>query len=192
MNYIITKHARQRRKHHTIVDEEILLNLLKDIEAKYLLSNLEDNTYKIFHKEITAIVKKKIDTLILITQRGFKSLNYTLGELPFKISASQSKKEKIAKQSKKLGVIYKVYRINFKNKKVVCGIICDLKHSKDNKKNQYKNRYRYKLSLNPKLFSKYYIPSDIKVNTYCNKPSELFYIIEFKNNTYFLKDFKRK
>jgi hypothetical protein len=192
MNYIITKHARQRRKHHKIVDEKILLDLLEQLEIKYQLPNLPNNTYKIYHKGITAIVKKEDDALILITQRGFKSVDYSLGDIPFKITASQSKKEKLAKQYKKQGVVFEVYRINFKNKKVVCGTICDLLQSKDKKDTQYKNRYRYKLSLDPKLFSKYYIPTDIKIDTYCNKLNELFYIIELKNNSYFLKNFKRK
>lgn len=192
MVYHITHHAMQRRKHHSITPKNILENLLKEIEQKYLLSSLKDATYKISNKGITAIIKKEQEKLTMITQRGFRSLNYTLGNKEFKVKPSQSKKDRIKKSYKKQGIIYEIFRINFKNKKVPCGTISDLHHSKDTRDNKYRDRYRYKLSLHPKLYYKYYLPRDIKIETCCNNLDELFYIIEKRKDEYFLKDFKRR
>jgi hypothetical protein len=182
----------QRRKHHSVTPKVVLEKLLKEIEAKYLISSLKDATYKIFSNGITAIIKKEQDALTMITQRGFKSLNYTLQDREFKVILTESKRDKVEKSYKKQGIIYEVFRINYKNKKVVCGTISDLHHSKDTRDKKYRDRYRYKLWLNPKLYSKYYLPRDIKVETGCNNLDELFYIIEKKKDDYFLRDFKRK
>lgn len=78
MKYIITKHARQRRPHHQVISKEKLIRLLESINDKFNFADLSNDRYKISHKGKIAIVQKKKDALILITQRGFKSLDYSI------------------------------------------------------------------------------------------------------------------
>ena len=58
MNISISKHAIKRRKHYTVIDKNILINLVKQIDEKYHISKKDNNLYKIAHKGAIAIIKK--------------------------------------------------------------------------------------------------------------------------------------
>lgn len=59
-NIIISKHAIQRREHYTPIDKDILINLVKQIDDKFVISRKENNIYKIGHKNTIAIIKKQM------------------------------------------------------------------------------------------------------------------------------------
>ena len=89
-------------------------------------------------------------------------------------------------------MIHKIYRTNFLNKKVECGVICAVKDSKHSKDIKERENYKYKLILDWKLFLKF---QDIPMNhyhLYFNDFEEISNIAHLENEEFFLNDFKRK
>lgn len=52
---IISKHAIQRREHSSPIDKDILINLVKQIDDKFVIPKKENNKYKIGFRNIDAV-----------------------------------------------------------------------------------------------------------------------------------------
>ena len=189
---IISKHAIQRREHYTPIDKNILINLVKQIDDKFAISKKENNIYKISHKNTIAIIKKTDDTLILITAYFFDKYDYKIENINLKISIAVSKEDRKLKRDMNRGMIHKIYRTNFLNKKVECGIICATTNSKNSRDKIQKENFKYKLILDWKLFLKF---ENIPMNhyhMYFNDFEEISNITHLENEEFFLNNFERK
>jgi hypothetical protein len=127
---IITKYAIQRRKHQKPIDKDILVNLVKQIDDKFSISKKENNKYKIGLRNIVAIIRKTDEALILITAYCFEKCDYKIDNINLKVSIAVSKEDRKLNRDINRGMIHKIFRINFLNEKVECGIICAVKKSK--------------------------------------------------------------
>lgn len=191
-NIIISKHAIQRREHYTPIKKDILINLVKQIDDKFDISKKENNIYKIGHKNTIAIIKKTDNALILITAYFFDKYDYKIDNINLKISMAVSKEDRKLKRDMNRGMIHKIYRINFLNKKVECGVICATVNSKNSRDKIQKENFKYKLILDWKLFLKY---QDIPMNhyhLYFNDFEEILNVVHLENEEFILNDFKRK
>ncbi|CAM3471186.1 hypothetical protein [Arcobacter aquimarinus] len=191
-NIIISKHAIQRREHYTPIDKDILINLVKQIDDKFAISKKENNIYKIGHKNTIAIIKKADDALILITAYFFDRYDYKIDNINLKISIAVSKEDRKLKRDMNRGMIHKIYRINFLNKKVECGVICATVNSKNSRDKIQKENFKYKLILDWKLFLKF---QDIPMNhyhMYFNDFEEILNVVHLENEDFFLNNFERK
>jgi hypothetical protein len=191
-NIIISKHAIQRREHYTPIDKDILINLVKQIDDKFAISKKENNIYKIGHKNTIAIIKKTNDALILITAYFFDRYDYKIDNINLKVSIAVSKENRKLTRDMNRGMIHKIYRINFLNKKVECGVICSTANSKNSRDKIQKENFKYKLILDWKLFLKF---QDIPMNhyhMYFNDFKEILNIVHLENEEFFLNNFERK
>ena len=189
---IISKHAIQRREHYTPIDKDILINLVKQIDDKFAISKTENNIYKIGHKNTIAIIKKTDDSLILITAYFFDKYDYKIDNINLKVSIAVSKEDRKLNRDMNRGMIHKIYRINFLNKKVECGVICATVNSKNSRDKIQKENFKYKLILDWKLFLKF---QDIPMNhyhMYFNDFKEILNIVHLENEEFFLNNFERK
>lgn len=110
MNYILTKHSRQRRIHYDILEKEYLLNFLHLFSKVFDFNNLSEDIYKIYSGGDVAIVKKEKNNLILITFRGFKKEKHNNIEW-----LKENLKIRISNRNNK-----KIYISNNENKKQIC------------------------------------------------------------------------
>ena len=189
---IISKHAIQRREHYTPIDKNILINLVKQIDDKFAISKKENNIYKISHKNTIAIIKKTDDTLILITAYFFDRYDYKIDNINLKVSIAVSKEDRKLKRDMNRGMIYKIYRTNFLNKKVECGVICATVNSKNSRDKIQKENFKYKLILDWKLFLKFQnIPMN-HYHMYFNDFEEILNVVHLENEEFFLNNFERK
>lgn len=189
---IISKHAIQRREHYTPIDKNILINLVKQIDDKFAISKKENNKYKIAHKNTVAIIKKTDDSLILITAYFFDKYDYKIDNINLKISIAVSKEDRKLNRDMNRGMVYKIYRTNFLNKKVECGVICATVNSKNSRDKIQKENFKYKLILDWKLFLKF---QDIPMNhyhMYFNDFEEILNVVHLENEEFVLNDFERK
>ncbi|RXJ84075.1 hypothetical protein [Arcobacter cloacae] len=189
---IISKHAIQRRKHYTPIEKSILINLVKQIDDKFAISKKENNIYKIGHKNTIAIIKKTDDSLTLVTAYFFDRYDYKIDNIKLKISIAVSKEDRKLKRDMNRGIIHKIYRTNFLNKKVECGVICSTANSKNSRDKIQKENFKYKLILDWKLFLKF---QDIPMNhyhMYFNDFEEILNVVHLENEEFFLNNFERK
>ena len=189
---IISKHAIQRREHYNPIDKDILINLVKQIDDKFAISKKENNKYKISYKNTVAIIKKTDDALILITAYFFDKYDFKIDNINFKVSVAVSKEDRKLNRDMNRGMIHKIYRINFLNKKVECGVICAVKNSKNSKDKIQKEDFKYKLILDWKLFLKYQDIPMKHYHLYFNDFEEISNIAHLENEEFILNDFKRK
>ena len=160
---IISRHAIQRREHYTPIEKNILINLVKQIDDKFAIFKKENNKYKIAHKNTVAIIKKTDDSLILITAYFFDKYDYKIENINLKVSVAVSKEDRKLNRDINRGMIHKIYRTNFLNKKVECGVICATVNSKNSRDKIQKENFKYKLILDWKLFLKF---QNIPMNHY--------------------------
>jgi len=194
MKYIITQHARQRRRYKEVESEVVLSNFLIELDMLCSISTRKNALYKIAYKNICAIVKKETEQLILVTQRGFKQYNYDLTELigKLKVSVTQDKDTK-KQEDEKYGVEHEILRINYKGKLVFCGRILDIDKSKLYKNNpKLRGDFKFILELDYKLYTKYYLPKKLNKDILFNSVDEIMDIIHFENEKYMLNNFQRK
>lgn len=189
---IISKHAIQRREHYTPIDKDILINLVKQIDDKFAISKKENNRYKISHKNTIAIIEKTDDSLILITTYFFDKYDYKIDNINLKISVAVSKEDRKLNRDINRGMIHKIYRINFLNKKVECGVICATLNSKNSRDKIQKENFKYKLILDWKLFLKFQNIPMKHYHMYFNDFEEILNIAHLENEQFFLNEFKRK
>ena len=175
MNYIFTKHAKQRRPHHPIKEDQYLINWLNAFDKKYDFSSLKiDGAYKIYIGYNTAIIKRKPkDNIVLITFRGFKIPIENFDFDSLKIRETQNRD----------AILKPIYRINYKEKTIKCGTILKNTKTKD----------KYRLCLKKNLNSKFII-SNYEEDIYFNTFDEIEqFITKNKNNGhYYLNQFERK
>lgn len=189
---IISRHAIQRREHYTPIDKNILIDLVKQIDEKFAISKKENNKYKIGYRNTIAIIEKKDDSLILITSYFFDKYDYKIDNINLKVSVAVSKEDRKLNRDINRGMIYKIFRINFLNEKVECGIICAVKKSKYAKDKKQKDNFKYKLILDWKLFLKF---QDIPMNhyhIYFNDFEEILNVVHLEDEEFFLNNFERK
>ncbi len=191
-NIIISKHAIQRREHYTPIKKDILINLVKQIDDKFDISKKENNIYKIGHKNTIAIIKKTDDALILITSYFFHKYDYKIDNINLKVCVALSKEDRKLKREKNRGIIHEIYRINFLNKKIKCGIICNVKKSKYPKDKKQKNDFKYKLILDVEIFQKYQDIPMKHYHMYFNDFEEILNVVHLENEEFILNNFKRK
>ena len=191
-NIIISKHAIQRREHYTPIEKDILINLVKQIDDKFAISKKENNIYKIGHKNTIAIIKKTNDALILITAYFFDRYDYKIDNINLKVSVAVSKEDRKLNRDMNRGMIHKIYRINFLNKKVECGVICAVKNSKNSKDKIQKDNFKYKLILDWKLFLKFENIPLKHYHMYFNDFEEILNVVHLENEEFVLNDFNRK
>ena len=189
---IISKHAIQRREHYNPIDKDILINLVKQIDDRFAISKKENNKYKIGYQNTIAIIEKKDDSLILITSYFFHKYDYKIDNINLKVSIAVSKEDRKLNRDMNRGMIHKIYRINFLNKKVECGVICAVKNSKNSKDKIQKEDFKYKLILDWKLFLKYQDIPMKHYHLYFNDFEEISNIAHLENEEFILNDFKRK
>jgi len=191
MNISISKHAIKRRKHYTPIEKGILIDLVKQIDKKYHISKKDNNAYKIAHNGAIAIIKKTVDSLLLVTAYGFKRYDYKIGNINFKVSVALSIQERKKIREDNKGIIYKIYRINFLGKKVECGSISDISKSKHSKDKKQIDNFKYKIVLDWKLFIKFQNIPMKHYHLYFNNFDEICNIVHFENDVFMLNDFKR-
>jgi hypothetical protein len=189
---IISKHAIQRRENHNPIDKDILINLVEQIDDKFAISIKENNKYKIGYRNTVAIIKKTDDALILVTAYGFEKYNFKIDEIKLKVSFSISKEDRKLNRDINRGMIHKIYRINFLNKKVECGVICAVKNSKNSKDKKERTNYKYKLILDWKLFLKFQNIPMKHYHLYFNDFEEILNIVNLENEEFILNKFERK
>lgn len=189
---IISKHAIQRREHQNPINKDILINLVKQIDDKFGISKKENNKYKIGFRNIVAIIKKTDDTLVLITAYCFEKYDYKIDNIKLKVSIAVSKEDRKLNRDINRGAIHKIFRTNFLNKRVECGVICAVKNSKNSKDIKQKENFKYKLILDWKLFLKYQDIPMKHYHLYFNDFEEISNIAHFENEEFILNDFKRK
>lgn len=95
-------------------------------DDKFNISKKENNKYKIGSRNTVAIIEEKDQSLILITTYGFEKYDFKIDNINFKVSVAISKEDRKSNKDKNRGVIYKIFRINFLNKKVESGTISDI------------------------------------------------------------------
>jgi hypothetical protein len=161
---IISKHAIQRREHQNPIDKDILINLVKQID----------------------------DALILITSYFFHKYDYKIDNINLKISVAISKEDRKLNRDTNRGMIHKIYRINFLNKKVECGVICATVNSKNSKDKIQKENFKYKLILDWKLFLKFQNIPMKHYHLYFNDFAEILNVVHLENEEFVLNDFNRK
>lgn len=189
---IISRHAIQRREHYTPIEKNILINLVKQIDDKFAIFKKENNKYKIAHKNTVAIIKKTDDSLILITAYFFDKYDYKIENINLKVSVAVSKEDKKLNRDINRGMIHKIYRTNFLNKKVECGVICATVNSKNSRDKIQKENFKYKLILDWKLFLKFQnIPMN-HYHMYFNDFEEILNVVHLENEEFFLNNFERK
>ncbi|MDN5105048.1 hypothetical protein O8C79_07085 [Aliarcobacter butzleri] len=191
-NIIISKHAIQRREHQNPIDKDILINLVEQIDYKFNISKKENNKYKIGYRNTIAIIKKTDDALILVTAYGFEKYDFKIDDIKLKVSVAVSKEDRKLNRDINRGIIHKISRTNFINKKIECGVICAVKDSKHSKDKKEKENYKYKLILDWKLFLKF---ENIPMNhyhLYFNDFKEILNIVHLEKEEFMLNDFKRK
>ena len=189
---IISRHAIQRREHYTPIEKNILINLVKQIDDKFAIFKKENNKYKIAHKNTVAIIKKTDDSLILITAYFFDKYDYKIENINLKVSVAVSKEDRKLNRDINRGMIHKIYRTNFLNKKVECGVICSTANSKNSRDKIQKENFKYKLILDWKLFLKFQnIPMN-HYHMYFNDFEEILNIVHFENGEFMLNNFERK
>lgn len=189
---IISKHAIQRREHQNPIDKDILINLVKQIDDRFNISQKENNKYKIGCRNIVAIIKKIDDALILVTAYGFDKYDFKIDDIKLKVSIAVSKEDRKLNRDINRGIIHKIYRTNFINKKVECGVICAIKDSKHSKDKKEKENYKYKLILDWKLFLKFQnIPMN-HCHMYFNDFGEISNIAHLEDEEFILNKFERK
>lgn len=189
---IISKHSIQRREHQNPVDKDILINLVKQINNEFNISEKENNKYKIGFRNTVAIIKKTDDALILITAYCFEKYDYKIDNINLKVSIAVSKEDRKLNRDMNRGMIYKIYRTNYLNKKVECGVICATTNSKNSRDKIQKDNFKYKLILDWKLFLKFQnIPMN-HYHMYFNDFEEILNIVHLENEEFVLNDFKRK
>ena len=189
---IISKHAIQRREHYNPIDKDILINLVKQIDDRFAISKKENNKYKICYKNTIAIIEKRDDSLILITSYFFHKYDYKIDNINLKVSIAVSKEDRKLNRDMNRGIIHKIYRINFLNKKVECGVICATVNSKNSRDKIQKELFKYKLILDWKLFLKY---QDIPLkhyHLYFNDFEEILNVVHLENEEFILNDFERR
>lgn len=191
-NIIISKHAIQRREHYSPIEKNILINLVKQIDDKFTISKKENNKYKISYKNTVAIIKKTDDSLIPITAYFFDKYDYKIDNINLKISVAVSKEDRKLNRDINRGIIHKIYRINFLNKKVECGVICATENSKNSRDKIQKDIFKYKIILDWKLFLKFKNIPMKHYHMYFNDFEEILNIVHFENEQFFLNDFERK
>ncbi|PRM95132.1 hypothetical protein CJ667_09255, partial [Aliarcobacter cryaerophilus] len=189
---IISRHAIQRRKHQKSIDKDILINLVKQIDDKFGISKKENNKYKIGFKNIVAIIKKTDDALIFITSYFFDKYKYKIDNINLKVSIAVSKEDRKLNRDINRGMIHKIFRIDFLNEKVECGIICAVKKSKYTKDKKQRNNFKYKLILDWKLFLKFKDITMKRYHMYFNDFAEILNIVHFENGEFMLNNFERK
>jgi hypothetical protein len=189
---IISKHAIQRREHQNPIDKDILINLVKQIDDKFAISKKENNKYKIGFRNTVAIIKKIDDALILITAYFFDKYDYKIDDINLKVSIAVSKEDRKLNRDMNRGMIHKIYRTNFLQKKVECGVICAVKNSKNSKDKIQKENFKYKLILDWKLFLKFQDIPMKHYHMYFNDFEEISNIARLENEELILNDFKRK
>jgi hypothetical protein len=189
---IISKHAIQRRDHYNPINKDILINLVKQIDDKFAISKKENNKYKIGYKNTVAIIKKTDDALILITAYFFHKYDYKIDNINLKVSIAVSREDRKLNRDMNRGMIHKIYRTNFLNKKVECGVICAVKNSKNSKDIKQKENFKYKLILDWKLFLKFQNIPMKHYHMYFNDFEEILNVVHLENEEFVLNDFKRK
>ncbi|MFW2378807.1 hypothetical protein ACN4FU_00365 [Aliarcobacter butzleri] len=189
---IISKHAIQRREHQNPIDKDILINLVKQIDDKFAISQKENNKYKIGYRNTVAIIKKTDDALILVTAYGFEKYDFKIDDIKLKVSLAISKENRKLNRDINRGIIHKIYRTNFLNKKVECGVICSVEDSKHSKDKKEKENYKYKLILDWKLFLKFQNIPMKHYHMYFNAFEEILNIVHLENEEFILNDFERK
>jgi hypothetical protein len=189
---IISNHAIQRRENYNPIDKDILINLVKQIDNKFAISQKENNKYKIGYRNTVAIIKKIDDALILVTAYGFEKYDFKIDDIKLKVSLAISKEDRKLNRDIKRGIIHKIYRTNFLNKKVECGVICAVKDSKHSKDKKEKENFKYKLILDWKLFLKFQNIPMKHYHIYFNDFEEISNIAHLENEEFILNDFKRK
>ena len=188
---IISKHAIQRREHYAPIDKDILIDLVKQIDDKFEISEKENNKYKIGFRNIVAIIKKTDDTLVLITAYCFEKYDYKIDNIKLKVSIAVSKEDRKLNRDINRGAIHKIFRTNFLNKRVECGVICAVKNSKNSKDIKQKENFKYKLILDWKLFLKYQDIPMKHYHLYFNDFEEILNIVHLENEKFILNKFKR-
>ena len=188
---IISKHAIQRREHQNPINKDILINLVKQIDDKFGISKKENNKYKIGFRNIVAIIKKTDDTLVLITAYCFEKYDYKIDNIKLKVSIAVSKEDRKLNRDINRGAIHKIFRTNFLNKRVECGVICAVKNSKNSKDIKQKENFKYKLILDWKLFLKYQDIPMKHYHLYFNDFEEILNIVHLENEKFILNKFKR-
>jgi len=175
MNYILTKHAKQRRPHHPIKEDAYLKNWLEAFDRKYDFSTLKINSaYKIYLGYNTAIIKKNDkNTIVLITFRGFKE----------SIEKFSFDNLKMRETENRDAILKPIYRINYMQKTIKCGSI--VKNTKTDD--------RYRLCLKKNLDTKFIIP-DFEEDIYFNTFDEIEQFVgkNKEDEKYYLKIFTRK
>ena len=189
---IISKHAIQRREHYSPINKDILINLVKQIDDKFAISKKENNKYKIGYKNTIAIIEKRDDSLILITSYFFDKYDYKIDNINLKVSVAVSKEDRKLNRDINRGAIHKIFRTNFLNKKVECGVICATVNSKNSKDIKQKENFKYKLILDWKLFLKYQNIPMKHYHMYFNDFEEISNIARLENEEFILNNFKRK
>lgn len=189
---IISEHAIQRREHQNPINKDILIELVKQIDNKFNISKKENNKYKIGFRNTVAIIEKKDESLVLITAYGFEKYDYKIDNINLKVSVAVSKENRKSNKDKNRGVIYKIFRINFLNKKVECGTISDISKSKNSRDRQKRDIFNYKLILDDKLFKKFENIPMTHYHLYFNDFEEILHIVHLENQEYILNDFRRK
>ena len=189
---IISKHAIQRREDYTPIEKNILTNLVKQIDDKFAISKKENNKYKIAHKNTVAIIKKTDDALILITAYFFDKYDYKIDNINLKVSIAVSKEDRKLNRDMNRGMIHKIYRTNFLNKKVECGVICATTNSKNSRDKIQKDIFKYKMILDWKLFLKFQNIPMKHYHMYFNNFKEILNVVHLENEEFFLNNFERK
>ncbi|PZP14802.1 MAG: hypothetical protein DI602_03505 [Aliarcobacter butzleri] len=189
---IISKHAIQRRENHNPIDKDILINLVEQIDNKFNISIKENDKYKIGYRNTVAIIKKTDDALILVTAYGFEKYDFKIDEIKLKVSLAISKEDRKLNRDINRGIIHKIYRMNFLNKKVECGVICAIKNSKSSKDKKEKENYKYKLILDWKLFLKFQNIPMKHYHLYFNDFEEILNVVHLENEEFILNKFERK
>lgn len=192
MNISISKHAIKRRKHYTVIDKNILINLVKQIDEKYHISKKDNNLYKIAYKGAIAIIKKTDTSIHLVTAYGFKKYDYKIDNMNFKISIAQSKEERKKTRENSRGIIHKIYRINHLGEKIECGAISDITKSEVSRDKKQIDIFKYKIVLNWKLFIKFVGIPMKDYHLYFNDFSEISNIVNLEDDIFTLNNFERR
>ena len=175
MNYILTNHAKQRRPHHTIKEDQYLIDWLEAFNKKYNFSSLKiGGAYKIYIGYNTAIIKRKHkNNIILITFRGFKT----------PIEKFNFDSLKIRETENRDAILKPIYRINYNKKTIKCGKIVKNTKTKD----------KYRLCLKKNLDIKFIIP-DFEEDIYFNTFDEIEQFVTkcIDDEKYYLNQFERK
>lgn len=125
--------------------------------------------------------------MILITAYFFDKYDYKIDDINLKVSVAVSKEDRRLNRD----IIYKIFRTNFLNKKVECGVICVVKNSKNYRDKIQKDIFKYKMILDWKLFLKFQNIPMKHYHMYFNDFEEISSIAHLENEEFILNDFKR-